>query len=781
MRSTTTRLFLLVLVFIAIGALIVSGLGAPDSSAVAADWTPTPDLAPTFIPRGATPDADDSSVAPSTPRRGPGINGERRIVVKFFDSTGMRLQGGILTPAVPDVDVQPLEVAIAAVGGTLTRLFDAPEAALDAQRQLGIQSTGRSLADLNTYYAVDFPLGATDAQVNGLLATLRTDPNVEFAYEEPAPVPPSSDIPPTTPDLTSGQFYLLPASNNPPGIGAQAAWTRLGGNGTGVRVIDVEYDWIQNHEDLPTSINNLLAGERFSAHGTSHGDAVVGVLGGLQNSYGITGIAHGADIRVSGMFFSSVYNSANSITQASLNAQPGDVILLEMQAGVPSSAPLPPCPSGCSCPPASQRYVPMEYYRANYDAIANATAAGRIIVMTAGNGYNDLDWFTPANTGFLSGYPLGNPFNRSLYDSGAIYVGAGYSGQPGYTPARAPHCYSNYGTRIDVQGIGDSVVTAGYGDHPSFPASASGFDPRQYYTAYFSGTSSSGPIVAGAAASLQGIAKAKGFSFTPWRMRDLLRDTGVPQNGTRLIGPRPNLETAIAQIRPDTIGIMRNGQFLLRNYNTTGPASMGFYFGDPSDIPIRGDWNGDGVDTIGVFRPSTAQFLLRNSNSTGTPDIVFHFGAAGDLPIVGDWNGNGIDGIGVFRPSTGEFFLRNSLSTGFADFYMIFGNPGDLPVAGNWNSDSTDSIGVFRNGTFYLTDTVCNCIPTANYTFAFGAPGDLPIAGDWISIGKDTIGVYRPSVGVFYLRDSLTTGPANMTIFYGAPGDKPITGVWVTP
>lgn len=773
------RLFALLMVLMTITALVFSGLGAPDSPAIAADWTPTPEIAPTFIPRD-----QESGGGGGTPR-GPGSNGERRIVVKFWDNTGIRLQGGVLVPAAPSVNVQPLETAVLAVGATLNRLFTLPEATLDAQRQQGIQNSGRQLADLNTYYAVDFPLSATDAQVLGLLATFRADPSVEFAYEEPGPIAPgSTDIPPTTPDLTSGQFYLKPASNNPPGIDAEFAWQRVGGNGANVRVIDVEYDWQVDHEDLPTSINTLLAGERFNGFGNDHGTAVVGILGGLQNAYGITGIVHGADHRVSGMFFGGGYNSANSIIQTSNNASSGDVILLEMQTGVPSSAALPPCPAGCSCPGIGARYVPMEYYRANYDAIATATANGRIIVLTAGNGFNDLDWFTPANTGgTLPGYPLGNPFNRSLYDSGAIYVGAGFSGMGSFTPPRSPHCYSNHGTRIDVQGIGDNVVGTGYGNHPSFNAAASGNDPRQYYTHSFSGTSSSGPIVAGAAAALQGIAKAKGYMYTPARMRDLLRDTGIAQNGTRLIGPRPNLESAVGMIKPDTIGVMRENRFLLRNYNTTGFANIDFYYGATDDLPVAGNWNGDGIDTIGIYRPSTSQFFLRNSNTPGAPNISITFGNPGDVPVIGDWDGNGVDGVGVYRPSTGELLLRNNLSTGFADFAMIFGNPSDKPVAGDWDGNGTDSVGIFRasNGLFYLTNQVCNCVPTANYIFALGIGTDVPIAGDWDSDGKDSVGVYRPLNGVVYLRNALSTGSADVDIIYGIASDKPLSGVWVAP
>jgi len=62
--------------------------------------------------------------------------------------------------------------------------------------------------------------------------------------------------------------------------------------------------------------------------------------------------------------------------------------------------------------------------------------------------------------------------------------------------------------------------------------------------------------------------------------------------------------------------------------------------------------------------------------------------------VVGDWNGDGIDTPGIFRD--GEWFLRNENSGGIAQINLEFGNPGDIPFAGDWNGDGTDSIGVFR-------------------------------------------------------------------------------------
>lgn len=44
-------------------------------------------------------------------------------------------------------------------------------------------------------------------------------------------------------------------------------------------------------------------------------------------------------------------------------------------------------------------------------------------------------------------------------------------------------------------------------------------------------------------------------------------------------------------------------------------------------VTVVGDWNGDGIDTIGVFR--NGQFLLRNSNTAGDPELVINLGQAG--------------------------------------------------------------------------------------------------------------------------------------------------------
>ncbi|MEP7285329.1 MAG: Ig-like domain-containing protein [Chloroflexota bacterium] len=144
----------------------------------------------------------------------------------------------------------------------------------------------------------------------------------------------------------------------------------------------------------------------------------------------------------------------------------------------------------------------------------------------------------------------------------------------------------------------------------------------------------------------------------------------------------------------DTVGVFRpsTATFYLRNSNTTGNADIQTTFGAPTDLPVVGDWNGDGLDTIGIYRPSTSQFFLTNSNTQGAP-VVYSLvlGNPGDLPMAGDWDGNGADGVGVFRPSNGLIYLKNDLTTGFADINIVFGIANDKPVAGHWAVGSGNS------------------------------------------------------------------------------------------
>jgi hypothetical protein len=88
----------------------------------------------------------------------------------------------------------------------------------------------------------------------------------------------------------------------------------------------------------------------------------------------------------------------------------------------------------------------------------------------------------------------------------------------------------------------------------------------------------------------------------------------------------------------------------------------------------------------------------------GFPDYTFFYGDPGDVPLFGDWDGDGVDTPGAWRQEGGGGFayLTNSLppdgGVGFADFDFFFGNPGDEVFVGDWDGDNEDTLGINRNG-----------------------------------------------------------------------------------
>ncbi len=364
-------------------------------------------------------------------------------------------------------------------------------------------------------------------------AQLARDPDVEEAFVAPEitlpEAPPSEDdhrieltllredpsCPLTTPSFESYQGYLGPA---PHGIDAPAAWRR-GHRGGGVWFADIEGGWNATHEDLPGDRITHVAGRPINDPSwRAHGTAVLGEVVGRDNGKGVVGIAPD----VERVFTSSIGGIAvaDAIDAAANKLRAGDVLLIELQGVGPRGT-----------------YVPVEYWNDIYDTIAAATKRGVIVIEAAGNGAENLDHKA-----------YDRKFDRTRRDSGAIMIGAGGPPRDGFRD-RERLDFSNYGSRVDVQGWGRKVATLDYGDLQACDRENRENVDRDY-TNEFSGTSSASPIVAGAAVILEGIARANGKVLSPKELRELLRRTGTPQAGdTREnIGPRPDLARAIREL-----------------------------------------------------------------------------------------------------------------------------------------------------------------------------------------------------------------------------------------
>lgn len=140
------------------------------------------------------------------------------------------------------------------------------------------------------------------------------------------------------------------------------------------------------------------------------------------------------------------------------------------------------------------------------------------------------------------------------------------------------------------------------------------------------------------------------------------------------------------------------------------------------------------------------QATALGSVRTDLIDHVFHYGVAGDAPITGDWNGDGIHSIGVFRRGEWRLDVNGDGRWTSADRLLKFGEAHDVPLAGDWNGDGIDDIGVYSRGTFHLDGNANGKLDDEDIVIHTGAADGRPVVGDWNADGIDDVGlrVSRP-------------------------------------
>lgn len=157
-------------------------------------------------------------------------------------------------------------------------------------------------------------------------------------------------------------------------------------------------------------------------------------------------------------------------------------------------------------------------------------------------------------------------------------------------------------------------------------------------------------------------------------------------------------------------------------------------WGTVGDVPLTGDFDSDGKADLVVYRPTEGRWFVTQSSMgyprQGPGSYWVAWGTTGDQPHIGDFNGDGLSDMVVFRPSSGYWFARYSTrsSQQGGGLTIVWGGGGDESIVGDWDGDSRTDLAVYRpsEGRWYVLQS--STAFRSGSWFAWGAGGDIPLA-----------------------------------------------------
>lgn len=189
------------------------------------------------------------------------------------------------------------------------------------------------------------------------------------------------------------------------------------------------------------------------------------------------------------------------------------------------------------------------------------------------------------------------------------------------------------------------------------------------------------------------------------------------------------------------------------------------FLGSIGDVPVVGDFDGDGVTDAATFNRTTGAWSLSMSTD-GALSVAY--GSAGDIPVPGRYDGDSCTQLATFSPSTGTWSLLNCRTA--VPTSVSLGQAGDIPIPADYDGDGSTDPAVVNPKTFVWT---INNSGGSTSTVQLGLPGDIPIALDFNGTGTDLPAVFRSTTNMIYVKDGDNTW--QFPLFQGQLGDRLLT------
>jgi hypothetical protein len=181
-----------------------------------------------------------------------------------------------------------------------------------------------------------------------------------------------------------------------------------------------------------------------------------------------------------------------------------------------------------------------------------------------------------------------------------------------------------------------------------------------------------------------------------------------------------------------------------------GSADVAFT-GQPGDVPVPADYDGDAITDVGVWNPTTGTWKILLSSDSAVREI--QWGVPGDRPVPADFNGDGKAELTVFRPASGTWFI-------YGMGQVPYGMAGDVPLPADYDGDGRADLAVWRpsNGIWYMNQVG---------TFRLGESWHIPVPADYDGDGTVDPASWSPVSFKWFVR-------GRAPVRFGDQGDTPV-------